>query len=140
MIVLLGGLVVSCCVCVRFEDAHRPLVFCRRGLSRGSHGTSSILIHYRQTANTNSFSLFPTQTTVLLLLALFAVAPITCSCLVSLLYSLYLFIAYEESGLHYAQEFEVGSTNAILKQSKNSSAIYSLVSLTYHNNVFLSNV
>jgi hypothetical protein len=75
-----------------------------------------------------------------LLLALFAVAPITCSCLVSLLYSLYLFIAYEESGLHYAQEFEVGSTNAILKQSKNSSAIYSLVSLTYHNNVFLSNV
>ena len=44
---------------------------------------------------------------MLVLLALFAIAPITCSCLVSLLYSLYLFIAYEESGLHYAQEFEV---------------------------------
>ncbi|GKY93983.1 hypothetical protein MPSEU_000365100 [Mayamaea pseudoterrestris] len=45
-------------------------------------------------------------TAVLVLLALFTIAPITCSCLVSLLYTLYLFIAYEESGLHYAQEFE----------------------------------
>ena len=43
---------------------------------------------------------------VLILLALFAVAPIICSCLVSLLYSLYLFMAYEESGVHHAQEFE----------------------------------
>src|SRR3569832_470683 len=41
-----------------------------------------------------------------MLLALFAVAPIICSCLVSLLYSLYLFMAYEESGVHHAQEFE----------------------------------
>lgn len=41
-----------------------------------------------------------------MLLALFAVAPITCSALVSLLYSLYLFMAYEESGFHHAQEFE----------------------------------
>ena len=29
-----------------------------------------------------------------------------CSCLVALLYSLYLFVAYEESGVHQAQEFE----------------------------------
>jgi hypothetical protein len=43
---------------------------------------------------------------VLILLALFAVAPIICSCLVSLLYSLYLFMAYEEMGVHHAQEFE----------------------------------
>ena len=41
-----------------------------------------------------------------MLLALFAVAPVICSCLVSLLYSMYLFMAYEESGLHHAQEFE----------------------------------
>lgn len=41
-----------------------------------------------------------------MLLALFAVAPIICSCLCSLLYSLYLFMAYEESGVHHAQEFE----------------------------------
>jgi len=34
------------------------------------------------------------------------VAPIICLCLISLLYSLYLFIAYEESGVHHAQEFE----------------------------------
>jgi hypothetical protein len=46
------------------------------------------------------------QSMVLILLALFAVAPIFCSCLVSLLYSLYLFMAYEESGVHHAQEFE----------------------------------
>lgn len=43
---------------------------------------------------------------VLILLALFAVAPIICSCLISLIYSLYLFMAYEESGVHHAQEFE----------------------------------
>mmetsp|Transcript_36180 Transcript_36180/g.87528 ORF Transcript_36180/g.87528 Transcript_36180/m.87528 type:complete len:1199 (-) Transcript_36180:859-4455(-) len=43
---------------------------------------------------------------VLLLLALFAMAPIICSCLLSLLYTLYLFIAYEESGVHHAQEYE----------------------------------
>jgi hypothetical protein len=41
-----------------------------------------------------------------MLLALFAVTPITCSCLVSLFYSMYLFMAYEESGVHHAQEFE----------------------------------
>ena len=41
-----------------------------------------------------------------MILALFAVAPIICSCLLSLLYSLYLFMAYEESGVHHAQEFE----------------------------------
>ena len=46
------------------------------------------------------------QTTTLLLLTCFVVAPIVCSCLVSLIYSLYLFIAYEESGVHHAQEFE----------------------------------
>ncbi|CAJ1905588.1 unnamed protein product [Cylindrotheca closterium] len=33
-------------------------------------------------------------------------APIICSCLLSLLYTLYLFIAYEESGVHHAQEYE----------------------------------
>lgn len=43
---------------------------------------------------------------MLLVLALFAVAPITTSCVTSLLYSLYLFIAYEESGVHHAQEHE----------------------------------
>ena len=41
-----------------------------------------------------------------MLLALFAVAPIVCSCLLSLVYTLYLFMAYEESGVHHAQEFE----------------------------------
>lgn len=41
-----------------------------------------------------------------MILALFAVAPIICSCLISLLYSLYLFMAYEESGVHHAGEFE----------------------------------
>lgn len=46
------------------------------------------------------------QSTVLFLLALFSFAPVTCSCLVSLLYSMYLFMAYEESGVHHAQEFE----------------------------------
>jgi hypothetical protein len=45
-------------------------------------------------------------TMVLILVSLFAVAPIVCSCIASLLYSLYLFIAYEESGVHHAQEFE----------------------------------
>jgi hypothetical protein len=42
----------------------------------------------------------------LLMLALFAVAPVICSCLLSLLYSLYLFMAYEDSSFHSAQEFE----------------------------------
>lgn len=46
------------------------------------------------------------QSLVLMLLALFAVAPIFCSCLVSLLYTLYLFFTNEESGVHHAQEFE----------------------------------
>ncbi|KAL7580047.1 hypothetical protein ACA910_005032 [Epithemia clementina (nom. ined.)] len=44
--------------------------------------------------------------TVLLMLTFFVVAPIICSCLIALMYCLYLFVAYEESGLHQAQEFE----------------------------------
>lgn len=43
---------------------------------------------------------------VLLFLALFAMAPICCSCLLSLVYTLYLFVAYEEHGVHHAQEYE----------------------------------
>jgi len=43
---------------------------------------------------------------VLLFLAIFAVAPIFCSCIISLIYTLYLFIANEASGIHHAQEFE----------------------------------
>lgn len=43
---------------------------------------------------------------MLMVLALFAVAPIVCSCLLSLVYTLYLFMAYEESGVHHAQEYE----------------------------------
>jgi len=39
-------------------------------------------------------------------LALFAMAPIFCSCIISLLYTLYLFIANETAGIHHAQEFE----------------------------------
>lgn len=45
--------------------------------------------------------------TMLLVVKLFTIAPILCSCLVSLLYSLYLFMAYEESGGQtHGQEFE----------------------------------
>lgn len=33
-------------------------------------------------------------------------APVFCSCTLSLLYTLYLFVAYEESNIHHAQEFE----------------------------------
>jgi hypothetical protein len=43
---------------------------------------------------------------VLLLLALFAAAPILCSILVSLCYTLFLFVAHEDAGVHHAQEFE----------------------------------
>lgn len=43
---------------------------------------------------------------MLLLLALFAYAPIFCSCVLSLLYTLYLFVANEEHGVHHAQESE----------------------------------
>jgi len=43
---------------------------------------------------------------VLMFLALFAMAPICCSCLLSLIYTLYLFMAYEEHGVHHAQEYE----------------------------------
>jgi len=43
---------------------------------------------------------------VLMFLALFAMAPIYCSCLLSLIYTLYLFMAYEEHGVHHAQEYE----------------------------------
>jgi hypothetical protein len=46
------------------------------------------------------------QSLVLLILALFAVAPIVCTCLLSLVYTLYLFMAYEESSFHHAQEYE----------------------------------
>ena len=41
-----------------------------------------------------------------MILALFAIAPVCCSCLLSLIYTLYLFVAYEESGVHHAQEYE----------------------------------
>ena len=57
----------------------------------------------------NAFGcLFPSffQCLLLMTLALFAMAPVICSCLLSLMYSLYLFMAYEESTLHHAQEFE----------------------------------
>lgn len=43
---------------------------------------------------------------VLILVALFSVAPILVSCILSLLYSIYLFMAYEEAGIHHAQEHE----------------------------------
>mmetsp|Transcript_13845 Transcript_13845/g.27874 ORF Transcript_13845/g.27874 Transcript_13845/m.27874 type:complete len:1176 (-) Transcript_13845:114-3641(-) len=43
---------------------------------------------------------------ILVLVSFFTVAPIISSCLISLAYTLYLFIAYEESGLHHGQEFE----------------------------------
>jgi len=43
---------------------------------------------------------------ILVFLALFAMAPIYCSCLLSLIYTLYLFVAYEEHGVHHAQEYE----------------------------------
>lgn len=42
----------------------------------------------------------------LFILAFFNYAPILCSCLLTLVYTLFLFIAYEESGVHYAQEYE----------------------------------
>jgi hypothetical protein len=44
--------------------------------------------------------------TILMFVSFLSVAPIISSCLLSLAYSLYLFIAYEESGLHHGQEFE----------------------------------
>lgn len=47
-------------------------------------------------------------------LALFAVAPVICSCLLSLVYSLYLFMAYEESGVHHAQEVSAVSEGMLL--------------------------
>jgi hypothetical protein len=50
--------------------------------------------------------LFQLQSLLFLILALFAYAPILCSCVLSLLYTLYLFVAYEEHGVHHAQEFE----------------------------------
>ena len=46
------------------------------------------------------------QAFILVFLALFAMAPIYCSCLLSLIYTLYLFMAYEEHGVHHAQESE----------------------------------
>jgi hypothetical protein len=41
-----------------------------------------------------------------MLLSFFTVAPIIATCLVTLGYSIYLFVAYEESGLQTGQEFE----------------------------------
>jgi len=49
---------------------------------------------------------FFNQALILLLLALFAAAPILCSIFASLLYTLYLFLAHETAGVHHAQEFE----------------------------------
>lgn len=46
------------------------------------------------------------QSFVLVFLALFTVAPVTCSCILALLYTLYLFVSNEDSSLHHAQEFE----------------------------------
>ena len=46
------------------------------------------------------------QGILLMILALFSSAPIFCTCFSSLLYTLYLFIANEESGIHHAQEYE----------------------------------
>lgn len=43
---------------------------------------------------------------VMIIFAYFTAAPVTCSCLITLGYSLYLFMRYEESGVHQAQEFE----------------------------------
>lgn len=37
---------------------------------------------------------------------MFAMAPIVCTCILSLVYTLYLFMAYEESEIHHAQEYE----------------------------------
>ena len=37
--------------------------------------------------------------------AFFAMAPVICSCLISLVYSLYLFMAYEDSGVHRVCHF-----------------------------------
>lgn len=46
------------------------------------------------------------QTAFLLFLALFATSPIFSTCIVSLLYSVYLFVTNESSSFHHAQEFE----------------------------------
>lgn len=43
---------------------------------------------------------------VLMILASFSFAPIITSCVISLIYSFYLFVAYEEAGFQHAQEFE----------------------------------
>lgn len=45
-------------------------------------------------------------TAFLLFLALFATSPIFSTCIVSLLYSVYLFVTNESSSFHHAQEFE----------------------------------
>ncbi|CAB9504963.1 expressed unknown protein [Seminavis robusta] len=50
--------------------------------------------------------LFLVLVVLLMFGAFFAVAPVICTCLISLLYSLYLFMAYEQSGVHQAQEYE----------------------------------
>jgi len=47
-----------------------------------------------------------TQSLILIVLALFAVAPVICSCILTLTYTLYLFVANEEHGVHHAQEYE----------------------------------
>jgi hypothetical protein len=43
---------------------------------------------------------------LLLLLALFAAAPILCSISAALLYTLYLLLAHDGAGVHHAQEYE----------------------------------
>jgi hypothetical protein len=65
---------------------------------------TAMMIDYTCDVVAHSHSLF--QSLVFMLLALFAYAPIFCSCLLSLLYTLYLFMAYEEHGVHHAQERE----------------------------------
>ena len=74
----------------------------------GSSGYTAILSHiiYLSLSFNVIKTLLYSQGVCLCLLAFFAVAPILCTCLLSLVYTLYLFIAYEESGVHHAQEYE----------------------------------
>lgn len=91
MLILLGVLVVRCCyLCSTSADRFDSLR----------------MLEYHVTVLSLTRSVYITQCCALMILAFFAVAPITCICLVSLLYSLYLFIAFEEAGVHDAQEFE----------------------------------
>jgi hypothetical protein len=100
MIILLGGLVVSH-KCLRF------FAFCIFSVAKYAHILSLLPCQ--------TFPCVQKQSLVLMLLALFAVRPITCSCLVSLLYTMYLFMAYEESGVHHGKSSE--DTNVPLSSS-----------------------